>query len=214
MARNKRKGRSKTRTPKAKRRRRSRALRATRPRCPRIDMAQLFASEQAAQLGEERDPSDLLLRELQSSSGRLGDDRQAMTIRLAGDGFTTTATPLSGDPVTLERYFADHQMLPLDVDRWSVERLESVVRRAVDLEKSEKAWRRALMLLAHHTSEHAVTRLLQLKSSVPGSLHDYWQLAYDESLEWLDHDHEMRRTPDLGLGQGLQAIESGETSLN
>jgi hypothetical protein len=217
MARNKRNGRRSS-----SKKHRNRAPRAARPRWPRGDMAQLLAqliaSGQAAQLAEqlseEGDPVDLLPPELTSSSGSFGKGRQAMTIRFGDNGITSTATPLTGDPISLERYFADHQMLPKGIERWSVERLEGVVQRAVDLERSEKAWRRALMLLAHHTSEYAISRLQQLKSSVPEKLGDYWQLAYDEALEWLDHEHEMRRAPTTGLGFGLQPIESGETTLN
>lgn len=83
-----------------------------------------------------------------------------------------------------ERYVEDHALVPERIEELGEAELRALVGVA---ERSGAAadWRSALVQLAHHRSTQASEILEELEARVPRKLHDYWELAYAESVGWL-----------------------------
>jgi hypothetical protein len=82
-------------------------------------------------------------------------------------------------------YLDDHDLLAdTNAAALSEEALHALVAAAEESGSTED-WRQALLLLAHHRSEHAKLVLDALEDRVPSATHDYWELAYAEAVGWL-----------------------------
>jgi hypothetical protein len=101
---------------------------------------------------------------------------------------TAFAVPRAAMGVSTE-YIERHDLLPEEVELWSIEQLHARVQDLLD-NGEPIALQRALMILAHHRSEQAISILESLRDDfTSGNLRWFWEFAYDEALGHFGRHH-------------------------
>lgn len=85
------------------------------------------------------------------------------------------------------RYGALHEILPRELSGWPEAELDALLE-GLDADDHE-GWERAMILLAHHKSAHAMELLRELQGQVPSDLASFAELAYAESCGWQGLDY-------------------------
>ncbi len=83
-------------------------------------------------------------------------------------------------------YIDMHRVVPSNIDTWGEAHMRSVASLAEIEDAGDRAWKTAMILLAHHRSVLARDLLKGLKEKLPAGLAEFYSIALGEAESWLE----------------------------